>query len=81
MVSLMITSLKLIFKILLPQGKEITEKDGSGALCIRRPWPGIARTIYGDHNRFLDTYFRPYQGQPNYLHYFSTILEYFVCLF
>ena len=54
--------LRLFFKLLLPQGKEITEKEGSGALCIRKPWPGIARTIYGDHNRFLDTYFRPYPG-------------------
>ena len=34
----------------------------SGNLCIRKPWPGMARTIYGDHEKFLNTYFRPYPG-------------------
>ena len=49
----------------LSQGKEVKDKVGLGALCIRNPWPGVARTIYGDHNRFLDTYFRPYPGKYN----------------
>ncbi|XP_078593805.1 acetyl-coenzyme A synthetase 2-like, mitochondrial isoform X2 [Branchiostoma floridae x Branchiostoma japonicum] len=44
------------------EGKELTGKDVSGALCVRKPWPGIARTIFGDHERYLDTYFRPYPG-------------------
>lgn len=35
----------------------------NGALCIRRPWPGMARTLYGNHSRFLDTYFKPYPGE------------------
>lgn len=33
-----------------------------GALCIKRPWPGLARTIYGDHERFIKTYFAPHKG-------------------
>jgi acetyl-CoA synthetase len=28
-----------------------------GSLCIKFPWPGIARTIWGDHQRYKDTYF------------------------
>ncbi len=31
--------------------------DEGGSLCIRRPWPGIARTMWGDHARFVETYF------------------------
>ena len=34
----------------------------SGALCITQPWPGLARTIYRDHQRFVDTYFKAYPG-------------------
>ncbi|MGQ0588972.1 MAG: AMP-binding enzyme, partial [Sphingosinicella sp.] len=34
----------------------------SGNLCIRRPWPGMMRTVYGDHQRFRDTYFIQYPG-------------------
>jgi len=34
----------------------------SGLYCVRRPWPGMARTIYGDHEKYLDTYFRPFPG-------------------
>ena len=30
---------------------------------MRGPWPGMARTIYGDHQRFLDTYFKSYPGK------------------
>jgi len=45
------------------QGEEVTGNDVSGFLCIRKPWPGMARTIYGDHQRFLDTYFNVYPGR------------------
>jgi acetyl-CoA synthetase len=31
-------------------------------VCIKRPWPAMARTIYGDHARFLDTYTKPFPG-------------------
>ncbi|WP_342265401.1 acetate--CoA ligase [Cardinium endosymbiont of Philonthus spinipes] len=36
--------------------------EGQGHLVIKNPWPGIARTIDGDHQRFESTYFKPYNG-------------------
>lgn len=30
----------------------------SGKLCIRAPWPSMARTIYGDHDKFVETYYK-----------------------
>ncbi|NWT28948.1 ACS2L synthetase, partial [Cardinalis cardinalis] len=36
--------------------------DVSGALCISQAWPGMARTIYNDHKRFLKTYLTSYPG-------------------
>ncbi|MDO5102187.1 MAG: acetate--CoA ligase [Lautropia sp.] len=35
---------------------------GKGALVFAHSWPGQARTLHGDHSRFIDTYFRPYPG-------------------
>ncbi|KAM6084819.1 acetyl-coenzyme A synthetase 2-like, mitochondrial isoform 2-T2 [Theristicus caerulescens] len=43
-------------------GKVIEGNDVSGALCIAQPWPGMARTIYGDDQRFVDAYFKAYPG-------------------
>jgi acetyl-CoA synthetase len=43
-------------------GKEI-EGPASGALCIKRSWPGQMRTVYGDHQRFIDTYFTMFPGK------------------
>ena len=37
--------------------KEITGNDVSGNLVIKQSWPGILRTTYGDHERFIQTYF------------------------
>ena len=34
----------------------------SGNLCIKHPWPGQMRTVYGDHERFIQTYFSTYKG-------------------
>ena len=34
-----------------------------GKLCIRRPWPGMMRTMWGDHDRFIDTYFTMFADQ------------------
>jgi acetyl-CoA synthetase len=34
-----------------------------GALCIKRSWPGQMRSIYGDHDRFLETYFKMFPGK------------------
>jgi acetyl-CoA synthetase len=48
--------------ILDDAGKEVKYPDEEGVLCIRRPWPGIARTVYGDHNRYRDTYFSQVPG-------------------
>jgi acetyl-CoA synthetase len=48
--------------LLTPEGKEITEANESGELCIRHPWPGVARTVFGDHKRFEDTYFSQHPG-------------------
>ncbi|NBU46729.1 MAG: acetate--CoA ligase [Flavobacteriales bacterium] len=42
--------------------KEIEDNSGTGNLCIKRAWPSIARTIYGDHQRYIDTYFSAYPG-------------------
>ena len=35
---------------------------GKGNLCMKRPWPGIMRGVYGDPDRFYDTYFKQYEG-------------------
>lgn len=45
------------------QGESLNANAVSGALCISQPWPGMARSIYGDHNRFVESYFKPYPGQ------------------
>ena len=47
-------------------GAEITEVECEGVLCIGDSWPGQMRTIFGDHQRFVDTYFSQYKG-----YYFS----------
>jgi acetyl-CoA synthetase len=43
-------------------GEEIKYPNEEGVLCIRRPWPGMARTVYGDHERFIETYFSQIPG-------------------
>lgn len=42
---------------------EIHGNQVSGNLCIKFPWPSIARTIYGDHQRYKETYFTAYPGK------------------
>ena len=44
------------------EGRTI-EGAGSGNLCITRSWPGQMRTVYGDHERFVQTYFSAYEGR------------------
>jgi acetyl-CoA synthetase len=44
------------------KGVEITDTVATGNLCIKTPWPSLARTIYGDHERFIQTYFSTYPG-------------------
>ncbi|CAM3341619.1 acetate--CoA ligase [Zobellia roscoffensis] len=43
------------------EGKEIKGNQVSGRLCIKFPWPSIARTIWGNHDRYRDTYFSAYK--------------------
>jgi len=44
------------------KGNELKGNNVSGALCMGTPWPGIARTVHGDHKRFVETYFSAYPG-------------------
>jgi len=47
-----------------PTSGEVLAGNGvEGVLCVSQPWPGIARTIYGDHGRYLETYLKPYGGK------------------
>lgn len=43
-------------------GKEITDNEVEGLLCIRYPWPSIIRTTYGDHERCRENYFGKFPG-------------------
>lgn len=46
--------------ILREDGTECAVDEG-GSLCIKRPWPGMMRTMWGDHERFIDTYFTKFK--------------------
>ena len=46
----------------IESGKELTEPGAEGGLFIKRAWPSIARTIYGDHERFKEVYFSKLPG-------------------
>jgi acetyl-CoA synthetase len=48
---------------LINQNNEIVTGSGEGSLCIDSSWPGQMRSVYGDHQRFIDTYFTQYQGR------------------
>ena len=49
--------------ILDPQtGQELTDVECEGVLCIKDSWPGQMRTVYGDHERFIKTYFSDFKG-------------------
>ena len=43
-------------------GVELKGNHVNGRLCIKYPWPSIARTIWGDHQRYKDTYFSTFEG-------------------
>jgi len=51
-------------------GAAVGPNEG-GYLCIRKPWPGLMRTVFGDHDRFINTYFVQYKdpdtGDPMYM--------------
>ncbi|XP_029984350.1 acetyl-coenzyme A synthetase 2-like, mitochondrial [Sphaeramia orbicularis] len=44
------------------EGKLLTSNNTSGPLCLAQPWPGMARTIHNNHQRFIETYCQPYPG-------------------
>jgi acetyl-CoA synthetase len=48
--------------VLRDDGSECDSNEG-GKLCIKKPWPGMMRTTWGDHERFIDTYFLMYKSQ------------------
>ncbi len=48
--------------LLNEKGEEISGNNVEGNLCIKFPWPGMARTVYGNHERFRQTYFSAYSG-------------------
>ncbi len=48
--------------VLDERGNEVSGNGVTGLLAIKRPWPGMARTIQDDHPRFIDTYLSPYPG-------------------
>ena len=48
--------------ILDEEGNEVEGNPATGYLCIKTAWPGIMRTVYGDHERFVDVYFSRFPG-------------------
>lgn len=44
-------------------GKELKGNQVEGRLCIKFPWPGMARTIWGNHDRYKDTYFSAFPNK------------------
>ena len=49
--------------VLVDDDNNEIEGTGEGSLCINMSWPGQMRTVYGDHQRFIDTYFKQYPGR------------------
>ena len=49
--------------VLVDANNKIIEGVGEGNLCINRSWPGQMRTVYGDHQRFIETYFSAFEGR------------------
>jgi len=49
-------------QIVDPDGKKLCTKGVQGNLCIKFPWPGMARTHWGDHKRYVESYFSQYKG-------------------
>jgi acetyl-CoA synthetase len=47
--------------VLRDDGSECDANEG-GKLCIKKPWPGMMRTMWGDHERFIETYFTMYNN-------------------
>lgn len=48
--------------VVLDNEGKVIEGPGKGNLCFAGAWPGISRSILGDHERFEKTYFKPFPG-------------------
>ncbi len=55
-----------VIPAILDNQGNVLEGEAEGILVISKPWPSQSRTVYGDHSRFVDTYFKNYPG-----YYFS----------
>jgi acetyl-CoA synthetase len=51
-----------VFPLLVDAEGKVLEGATEGNLCLAKPWPGIMRTVFGDHARFVQTYFSTYKG-------------------
>ena len=49
--------------VLLNPESQLIHGPGEGRLCLNMPWPGQARTVWGDHERFVKTYFSDFPGR------------------
>src|SRR4051812_34700531 len=52
-----------VFPQLVDSDGKVLEGAASGNLCLTDSWPGQMRSVYGDHQRFVDTYFKTYRGK------------------
>ncbi|MGA8164847.1 MAG: acetate--CoA ligase [Waddliaceae bacterium] len=52
--------------VVLKEGGVECETNEGGCLCIKKPWPGMMRTLWGDHEKFIETYFTTFSN-----HYFT----------
>jgi acetyl-CoA synthetase len=48
--------------VVLREDASEADRNEGGKLCIKKPWPGMLRTCWGDHERFVDTYFTMYKN-------------------
>ena len=51
-----------VFPLLVDAEGKVLEGATDGNLCLSKPWPGMMRTVFGDHARFVQTYFSTYKG-------------------
>lgn len=48
--------------VLLDESGQVIQGEGEGYLVFKRPWPGLMRTLYGNHDRYETTYFSKFPG-------------------
>jgi acetyl-CoA synthetase len=54
-----------IYPVIYDENGDEVPAGNAGNICIRNPWPGIFQTVWGDPERFLSTYFRKYNTNPD----------------